>query len=67
MEELRRMVEAWLRRVRSRRDLYAVAIVVIAPLGYGALVLGRDGLIFAGAVLAGIILVLLLATFGDDG
>jgi hypothetical protein len=67
MREIKPMVEAWFKGRRTRRDLCALCVLVVAPMGYLALAMGRVGLWFAFVVVVAIILLLLLAMFDDGG
>jgi hypothetical protein len=67
MREIKSMVEAWFKGRRTRRDLFALCVLVIAPMGYAALALGRSGLWFAAFVVVAILALPLLAMFADGG
>ena len=67
MREFKSMVEAWFKGRRTRRDLFALCVLAIAPMGYAALALGRAGLWFAAFVVVAILALPLLAMFADGG
>jgi hypothetical protein len=67
MRVIRTVAEVWSKGRGTRRDLLALCVLAIAPMGYAALALGRAGLWFAAFVVVAILALSLLAMFADGG